>query len=566
MKPIPNEAEVEGIFNPTTGKIEYKKVNPEEKERKAAWVPRHISPAHAEQWWVLKARENPLYFIWYLTELQPARHHEIWMKQMWRSPEDLERFGPCPPRLNIVAPRESAKTIILTYTLAWFMASNPLETFGIIAVSSTIARDRLSMLRQLFTENERFKNVFPHIEVDKKRPDTQDEFTIWSTRGPTGRRLDYKTWRSWMSRSGSQLNKNPSIFAAGNGGKGVIGRRISGKLLLDDMVDETFLSPEAQNKMMRYINQTLEPCMTESGVIWNIGTRWMLDDIYEQLSKNEQWLSIMIPAILYDNEGNAMSYWPQFWPLSRLEQKRLTMNDDILFRIMYLCDPSAVSASLFRRENLHKGLPDALPDFAQVFITGDFSASLQTQADWTVLFVVGIDHAQNVYILEGMRFREEAPDAVDHMINLADWAQALYGRLDGLLIESVAFSIIFEQLLRRLRPDLRGIPVTPKGDKGYRAKPVGYWSLKGKLLINQEMHFIQQLRTEWLNFPKVKHDDTLDAISLLFQYLTFGAISAQLMRIKSNNPVERLEELRAGKSIHIRRKKQQDDQRRLRRW
>lgn len=475
-----------------------------------------------EKWWVDHARENPYFFIWYISGLKPALHHEIWLKAM---------YDPMLLFLNIVAARDSAKSTISVYALVWLLCKYPFLTFGIIAVSSVIARDRLSMIRSLFTENSRFQNVFPEIQIDKQRPDTQDEFSIWSEADPEGYPQDYTAWRTRVTLGKSQLTKNPSLFAAGNGGRGVIGRRISGILLLDDMVDETFLSIDAQNKMMRYINQTLVPCITEGGRLWNIGTRWMLDDIYEQLGKNPEWHTITIPAILQDKAGRNYSYWPEYWPLPKLEKKRLTMNDDMLFRIMYLCDPTAVTASLFTREQLARDLPEILPEFKQVYLTTDFAITMKAKSDWNVLFLVGVDAAQNVYLLDGLRFKDDGTDTPNQIIYLAQIAISVYGRLDGILFEQVGFQIIFKNLIEAQRPDLILIGVPPKGDKMHRAKPVSYWAMKGRLFINQKLLFLQQLQSEWLNFPMHKHDDTLDALSILFQHLTFGQIQAQLIRV-----------------------------------
>lgn len=502
----------------------------QERDLEAGRRKRTPTISSVEAWWVEKARSSPYYFTWYMTGLKPALHHEIWFKSM---------FDFNTPYVNIVAARDSAKSTISIYALVWLLCKFPYLTFGIIAVSSVVARDRLSMIRSLFTENSRFKNVFPEIRIDKQRPDTQDEFSIWSESDEEGLPQDYTTWRTLVTLNKSQLTKNPSIFAAGNGGRGVIGRRISGILLLDDMVDETFLSVDAQNKMMRYINQTLIPCITEGGRVWNIGTRWMLDDIYEQLGKNEQWKTITIPAILYD-KGVAYSYWPEYWPLEKLEQKRLTMNDDVLFRIMYLCDPSAVTAMLFRRDLLFREFPTALPEFTQIFISTDLSVSEKASADWNVLFLIGVDSAQNVYILDGMRFKDDGTDTPNQIIYLADVAKSNYGRLDGIIIEKVGFQIVFKSLISKQRPDLPMLGVIPVGDKMHRAKAVSYWALKGRLHIRQDLPFIDDLRSEWFNFPKHKHDDTLDAISIFFQHMTFGQLQAQLMRIVTTESAARI--------------------------
>lgn len=481
----------------------------------------YITVEAAEAWWIERAREDPYYFIWYITGHKPARHHEFWLSLM---------FDSYKKRVNIISSREFAKTTISVYALAWLMAKYPLLTFGIVAVSSTIARDRLAMLRHLFGENLRFQNVFPHIHIDKRKPDTQDEFSIWSDYDG----MNYTGWRSAIVTTRSELVKNPSVFAAGNGGKGIIGRRISGAFLLDDMVDDSFLSDELQTKMMKYIVSVLEPCVTATGRIWNIGTRWMIDDIYERLSQNPMWHTITIPAIIYDDNHQPHATWPEFWPLERLEDKRRTMDDDLLFRIMYLCDPTAITAALFAPEVLKRDLPEILPPFTQIYVVADTATSQQSYADWNVVYIVGIDAETNVFVMDGIRYRDETEESVEKIIQMHDAAAILYDKPPTVYIETANAEAIFIHLIHNRRPEIQIEGIKPRHDKMQRAKAVSYWGLKGKLFINQKIPFIEQIQSEWSNFPAHKHDDTLDPISMLFQELQLARVQAQLMRIMPN--------------------------------
>ncbi len=488
------------------------------KNKRHSSVPIAPTVAGAERWWVDKARDDPYFFIWYVTGFQPAKHHKIWLSRM---------FHPDKRRINIVAPRESAKSTIAVYALAWLMAKYPLLTFGIIAVSATVAKDRLSMLRALFAENARFRNVFPWIKIDTRKPDTQDEFSILSDYD----NMPYTIWKTMITTKHSELVKNPSIFASGNGGKGIIGRRISGVLLMDDMVDDSFLSDELQTKMMKYISSVLEPCVTTMGRIWNIGTRWMVDDIYEKLMKNPAWESIMIPAIIEDDTGKQHSYWPEYWPLDILDNKRIAMDDDLLFRIMYLCDPTAITAALFARHVIDRDIPELHPPFVDVYVTIDTATSMRTYGDWNVIYIAGVDKERNVYLMDGIRFKDETEETVEKIIQMCDAAFTIYDKLTACLIEHVNAEGTFISLLNSRRPDIPVKGVRPKGDKMQRAKQVSYWGIKNKLYINQQLPFIANLKSEWQNFPVHKHDDTLDPVSQLFQELQFGRVQAQLLTV-----------------------------------
>jgi predicted phage terminase large subunit-like protein len=478
----------------------------------------------AERYWIEKSRTSPYYFIWYMTGKKPAEHHKIWLDSI---------FHPERKRINIVAARESAKTTITVYSMAWYIAKNPLSTNAIISVAAKQAEDRLRMLRSIF-ENDRFKNVFPHIHIDRRQgqPDTQNELNLYSTENG----MNYAAWRSLVTRHGS--TKDSTLFVAGAGGKNIIGRRFSGMLLLDDIIDETMLSDAAQAKMMQYIMQTLIPCVTETGKVVTIGTRWMIGDIYERLMNNPEWRSIVIPAILYDREGNPHSYWKEFWSLDKLERKRREMNDDVLFRIMYLCDPTATTSGMFKHSDfnlehhqLERGWEERIK---QVYITTDFAITLKSRSDFSVFFAVAVLDDDSVVMLDGMRFKAEAMQLADAVYEFYTRIQAIYGQVQAIYTENVAFQGAISQIILTKYPTLPINKVSPKGDKAIRASVVEQYVKRGRLIIPENIPFREQIVSEWVNFPNHRHDDTLDAMSLFFQAANMSIMGAQMRTIKTN--------------------------------
>jgi len=487
-------------------------VDPERKKK-------YISVTKGEKWWVGKARDNPAYFIEYITGKKPAPHHRIWIANF---------FHPTRNRINMVASRESAKTTISVYTLAWMIGKAPLRTNAIISVSAEQAQDRLRMIKTTIADNARFNNVFPWIHVDDRMKNTNTQFSVFSDLEG----LHYSGWRSLIERYGSP--KDATLYVSGAGGKGVIGRRISGMLLLDDIVDESMLSEDMQNKVMQYLMQTLIPTVQESGRVVNIGTRWMINDIYERLIRNPSWHSIVIPAILRNSDNKEFSYWPEYWPLEKLERKRVEMQDDILFRIMYLCDPTATSASLFTQEQMQRDLPEVLPEWHSIYITSDLAISLRERADFNVVYAIGMDRERNVYILDGMRYRSELTDSVEKVSQFATDTLLKWGKMDGIIFENVAFQAAFGQLMNKSRPDLQVYPHAPRGDKGSRATVASHYARQGRLFINQHIPILPQMKAEFMNFPLHSYDDTLDALSLYFQFVGASIVEAKVHKINSS--------------------------------
>ncbi len=121
---------------------------------------RFVTVKKAEEWWIEKSRENPEFFIHYCLHLAPVAHHKMWLNLF---------FNPLYTLVNIVAPRESAKTTISIYAIAWIIGTFPDLTNGVICSSSDQAEGRIAELRYLFVHNPGFSNVFPNIKIDYRR-------------------------------------------------------------------------------------------------------------------------------------------------------------------------------------------------------------------------------------------------------------------------------------------------------------------------------------------------------------------------------------------------------------
>jgi predicted phage terminase large subunit-like protein len=477
---------------------------------------RFVTVVRAERWWVEKARVDPAFFIHYVTGQEPAKHMRMWLANI---------FHPERKRINIIAPRESAKSTTMIGAMAYYIGRFPLSTNAIISVSSKQAEERMRAIKALVVDNPRYHNVFPRINVDNHFPITQTEFTVWSSQNT------YNNWRRAVSKYGNPMKATLTI--AGRGGSAIIGSRYSGLVLLDDIIDDKDLTPAAQDAVLQYIMQTLEPCVKEEGKIISICTRWMLGDVPESLKNNPEWHTIEIRATLYDQNGNPHSYWPEYWPLEKLAAKRRKMDDDALYKIMYECDPTALAKALFLRHELKRDLPPKLPQLTGIYISTDWAASLKTAADFTVFQVFGIDADNNVYMFDMKRLKTDFPSAVQALVAFSRETADKYGRLDGILVENVGFQASIEPTIRSTDHSLPVISVVPKGDKLHRAGVVSDWVRREKYFINQSISDLDYMIGEWMNFGAHPHDDTLDAASLLFQHLNLCLITAEVSEVHS---------------------------------
>lgn len=210
------------------------------------------------------------------------------------------------------------------------------------------------------------------------------------------------------------------------------------------------------------------------------------------------------------------------------------MNNDTLFRLMYLNDPRASSANRFTLAGLKKPLPKKLPVFQSVFVGTDFSISIKHDADYTVFVAIGVDEDQNYYLLDFQRIRTTPDIMLNELANFCNVALVNYGRLDKVVIENVAFQSVMQFNIYDKFPHLPIDKQPPVGDKGHRADLLAAKANDGKVFINTESPSYNTFLSECLDFPRAAHDDMLDAVTIVLLYLGRNSSFAKVKQIKSS--------------------------------
>lgn len=497
---------------------------------------RFVTVHTAEKWLIEQSRINPSWFIYYLTGMEPPLHFRMWYSMLFNFADP--KFY----RLNFLAPRESGKTTAITYGMAWFISRFPWLTNAIVSVSSTIAQKRLAMIKDIIDIDTRYRNVFPWVYTDDRQRNTVDQFSIYADAlyNPADKHIttiNYNIWRSLVKRIGSP--KDPTINCGGVAGRGLIGSRWSGIFLMDDIIDHTMLTDDIQDTIMQIIVGTYVPALKEKAKGVNIGTRWMPNDVPERLKKNPAWHTVEIPAMMTDPDtGELKSYWPQYWPVQKLLDKKAEMDDDAMFEIMYMNNPQGLIAAKFRQSGLAQALPPQLPAFKFIYVGTDFAVGTKTQHDFNAFTAVGIDAANRIYILDLMQFKA-TPDVV--LQNLIDFATSVlerFGRLDKILIEKVGFqtNIGFDLSQKASQLPVDYVPLA--GDKDHRVSMLARKSNNNEVFYPLNHKHYKALVSEALNFsPNRGHDDMLDSITIVLLYSSRSGTSAKVRRVRSRHMI-----------------------------
>lgn len=486
-----------------------------------------ISVVRAEEWWVEQARKNIAMYMTYISDGQrrPADHHLIWLRHI---------FDPKVKRLLIIAPRESAKTSVAVDVMSYWIGKFPELTNIIASVSFDQSRDRLDAVKQVI-ELPRYQNVFPHIHIDNNRRGTQSEFSVWAEKWRDGDKLlTYQAYRSLIASYGSL--KNPTLHAAGIMGSTLIGRRFSGIALVDDPHDsKNSATAEQCDKVRKVFGETILGGVQHTGKIIVITTRWSEVDLAAQLMMDKNadgtpvWTVIDIPTI--DAQGN--SYWPQYWPVEKLEAKRAEVGE-VMFQTMYMNNPIGASTGMFQPHHLINEIPEDA-EFERIIISCDMARTKTAHADYTVMMCIAKDKNKpfRYFLLDARRMKVDYHEGVKEIAKFADEVWNKYGQLNAIVFEE-PFDQFSATELREQRPDLPVTLVKPKGDKAQRLGNVAVKAQSGKLYINQSITCLPAIKSELLGFPKAAHDDCCDCLSLPLQLPMWStSYQAGLVQVRS---------------------------------
>jgi predicted phage terminase large subunit-like protein len=263
-----------------------------------------------------------------------------------------------------------------------------------------------------------------------------------------------------------------------------------------------------------------------------IMTPWHYDDISHRLRKQVDadgkpiWRVFRMPAlaemddILGRKEGEPLC--PELQSLESLLQKR--RDDPEMFQAMYQLSPVVASGNIVKRDWLQQRCTLAdLPKLQYIIVAFDTAWKTKETNDYTAGIAYGI-RDKHIYILEVWRRKIESTALEGAILALTNKWSA-YAMVQAVIIEETPNSEPIIRSLEKTSPySIKGI--TPKGEKAVRLKAVcGIMSNERLSLVSGsdwELDFIDELCI----FPKGKHDDQVDALSLGLGYIQQNDISA----------------------------------------
>lgn len=180
---------------------------------------------------------------------------------------------------------------------------------------------------------------------------------------------------------------------------------------------------------------------------------------------------------------------------------------------LYQQNPIPDEGNMFTKEmfSYYGTMPDRRD--LRIYQAWDFAISEGKESDYTVGICVGVDHRDNIYVLDMKRFRvQDGGFIIDEILDFAQfWEADSLGFEDGQIWKAIEFQFTKRCEEKRYYPAHELLK--PLTDKLVRASPLkGRMQIK-KVYFDKSAAYFTELQKEMLYFPAGKHDDQVDALA-----------------------------------------------------
>ena len=281
--------------------------------------------------------------------------------------------------------REHYKSTIITFAGAiQEIARDPEITIGVFSHTKPVARKFLSQIKKELEENKELQETYPDVFwSDPKRQAPQ-----------------------WSEDKGLIVKRKTNPKEATIEAHGLVDGQPTGAHFLlriyDDVVTlESVNTPEQVQKTTTAweLSDNLG-ARGANGLLraWHVGTRYSFADTYQTIIDRGA-LKVRIYAA---TDNGLMDGNPVFLSLAAWADKRLKQSEAVI-ACQQLQNPAAGTQAMFSKDWLQ--FIDIRPSTLNVYIMCDPAHSKKKDSDNTAFAVVGVDAANNKYLLDGFRHK-----------------------------------------------------------------------------------------------------------------------------------------------------------------
>jgi predicted phage terminase large subunit-like protein len=396
------------------------------------------------------------------------------------------------PKLIIQAPPQHGKSEAVTDFICWISGKNP-DLRSLYASFSERLGVRANLKVQRTLSNPRYKRIFPATQLNSKNVATIQ-----------GQSLRNKEILEYVGHSG--YFRNTTVQGA-----------ITGEGLDIGFIDDPIKGREAANsatmrqKAWDWFTDDFFTRFSEDAGLLMILTRWHVDDpagrmidTFGDKIKVLKYEAIAVKDEEYRNEGDPL--FPELKSLDFLLERKNTMPRGN-YEALYQQSPIIQDGEIMRLEWFRWW--DTLPVIVESSIFVDTAQKKGEANDFTVAQLWGNDGVGNIFLMDMIRVKENAPEA-QKSVEMFYFKHALNieMRFRKMWIEDKSSGSTMIQNFKNRNMLVDGIQRNV--DKVQRANIFSGYIEMGKVYLNSKIPFISNLTDETVSFPNGIHDDTLD--------------------------------------------------------
>jgi len=408
-----------------------------------------------------------------------AKHH----RRLFETLEPVTS-GECDRLMVFMPPRHGKSETVTIHYAAWRLEQNPKMNIIIGSYNQKLANRFSRKVRQIVNAHK--------LPLSRER----------------------KAAEEWETREGG------GVRAVGVGA-GITG--FGGDLVIvDDPIRGRADAESAafRDKTYEWFTDDIYTRLTPKGQVIVIQTRWHEDDLAGRLLKRgddedgDSWQVLRLPAFAGEDDPLGRRPGEPLWP-ERFDEKRLARTRKMLghysFESLYQQNPVLKDGDIFKRAWFTR-VVDAAPAGLRWIRGYDLAISERTTADYTASFRVGKDRDGNFYIEGGMRRRMDFPTQQRYVLERVAAERDTIHYIEDAIHGRALYQSLRKQLGQHAAR-LRTSPVV--ADKVTRAL---HWQAQaeGGRVYLVRGGWIEEFIDECCSFPRGRHDDQVDAVSLAF--------------------------------------------------
>lgn len=400
-------------------------------------------------------------------------------------------------QVMIRIPFEHAKSTWVSIVFPLWNICRDIDTSILLLASTpTLVKKFLSVIKRHIEENPLIHRDFPHVKPSSSQEKWSDTQII-------------------VQRN--NITKDPTVEVAGMGGS-ILGGRF--KIIIgDDVSDRKNMNTrELRDKAADWWFEDVSSRLLDGGKIAYVGTLQHWDDLGCRLEDNGTYTSIIKQAVVDWDAKKTL--WEERFPFERLMKIRKNIGA-IRFNKVYQNNKEAIRGRKLKAEWLHYYDPDTVDrKKLRIFMSVDPAIGEKEENDFFAIAIGGWNPKINkIYLLKTWKGRLDFPSQIKKL------KEVFYEeRPERVFIENQAFQKSIPQQLgaddieiaKHLAPEESMVTIKSK-DERFEASTVMFENER-VLILETEDDFIDQ----WTNWPKITHDDVLDAVVMLVTHIRGG--------------------------------------------